>query len=87
MINYNAEQIVSLSAGRAFREKIGMYLSADRQEAINLGLRELIVNVQDEYEVYKPIKGFSGSLLPSSLTSLSIPSPAPNCKLQCFQEI
>ena len=31
-----------------------MYLTADRQEAINLGLRELIVNVQDEYEVYKP---------------------------------
>lgn len=31
-----------------------MYLSADRQEAINLGLRELIVNVQDEFEVYKP---------------------------------
>ena len=52
--NYNANDIVSLSAGRAFREKIGMYLSADRQEAINLGLRELIVNVQDEYEVYKP---------------------------------
>ena len=51
--NYTANDIVSLSAGRAFREKIGMYLSADRQEAINLGLRELIVNVQDEYEVYK----------------------------------
>jgi DNA gyrase/topoisomerase IV subunit B len=31
-----------------------MYLSADKQEAINLGLRELLVNVQDEYEVYKP---------------------------------
>lgn len=54
MSNYTANDIVSLSAGRAFREKIGMYLSADRQEAINLGLRELIVNVQDEYEVYKP---------------------------------
>ena len=54
MTNYTANDIVSLSAGRAFREKIGMYLSADRQEAINLGLRELIVNVQDEYEVYKP---------------------------------
>lgn len=53
-MNYTANDIVSLSAGRAFREKIGMYLSADRQEAINLGLRELIVNVQDEYEVYKP---------------------------------
>lgn len=51
---YTANHIVSLSPGRAFREKIGMYLSADRQEAINLGLRELIVNVQDEYEVYKP---------------------------------
>ena len=53
-MNYTANDIVSLSAGKAFREKIGMYLSADRQEAINLGLRELIVNVQDEYEVYKP---------------------------------
>ena len=53
-MEYTAKDIVSLSAGRAFREKLGMYLSADRQEAINLGLRELIVNVQDEYEVYKP---------------------------------
>lgn len=56
MQEYTAKDIVSLSAGRAFREKIGMYLSADRQEAINLGLRELIVNVQDEYEVFKPSK-------------------------------
>ena len=53
-MNYTANDIVSLSAGKAFRTKIGMYLSADRQEAINLGLRELIVNVQDEYEVFKP---------------------------------
>lgn len=53
-MSYTAKDIVSLSPGRAFREKIGMYLSADRQEAINLGLRELIVNVQDEFEVYKP---------------------------------
>ena len=53
-MDYTANDIVSLSAGQAFREKIGMYLSADKQEAINLGLRELIVNVQDEYEVYKP---------------------------------
>lgn len=57
-MNYTANDIVSLSAGRAFREKIGMYLSADRQEAINLGLRELIVNVQDEYEVFKPGNAF-----------------------------
>lgn len=54
MNNYEANDIISLSAGRAFREKIGMYLTADKEEAINLGLRELIVNVQDEYEVYKP---------------------------------
>ena len=54
-MNYTANDIVSLSAGKAFRQKIGMYLSADRQEAINLGLRELIVNVQDEYEVFKPV--------------------------------
>lgn len=57
-MNYTANDIVSLSAGKAFREKIGMYLTADRQEAINLGLRELIVNVQDEYEVYKPADPF-----------------------------
>lgn len=55
-MEYTSKDIVSLSAGRAFREKIGMYLSANRQEAINLGLRELIVNVQDEYEVFKPHK-------------------------------
>lgn len=55
-MSYTANDIVTLSQGRSFREKIGMYLSGDRQEAINLGLRELIVNVQDEYEVYKPDK-------------------------------
>ena len=55
-MSYTAKDIKTLSAGRAFREKLGMYLSADKQEAINLGLRELIVNVQDEYEVYKPQK-------------------------------
>ena len=53
-MNYTANDIISLSAGKAFRQKIGMYLSADKQEAINLGFRELIVNVQDEYEVFKP---------------------------------
>lgn len=56
--NYTANDLRTISAGRAFREKIGMYLSADRQKAINLGLRELIVNVQDEYEVYKPKDAF-----------------------------
>lgn len=53
-MEYTSKDIVSLSAGRAFREKLGMYLTGEKQEAINLGLRELIVNVQDEYEVYQP---------------------------------
>lgn len=57
-MSYNVNSIVSLSQGRAFREKIGMYLSGDKQEAVNLGLRELIVNTQDEYEVYKPQNPF-----------------------------
>ena len=57
-MSYEAKDIITLSQGRAFREKIGMYLSGDRQEAINLGLRELIVNTQDEYEVYKPKSPF-----------------------------
>lgn len=53
-MGYDVEDIKSLSAGRAFREKLGMYLCGDKQKAINLGLRELIVNVQDEYEVFQP---------------------------------
>ena len=65
-MDYTANDIVSLSAGKAFREKIGMYLTADRQEAVNLGLRELIVNVQDEYEVYKPKNPFLKITLNSS---------------------
>ena len=51
-MSYGANDIKTLSAGRAFREKLGMFLTGEKQEAINLGLRELIVNVQDEYEVY-----------------------------------
>lgn len=71
-MNYTANDIVSLSAGRAFREKIGMYLSADRQEAINLGLRELIVNVQDEYEVYKPKDPFLKITLDSNTHQITV---------------
>lgn len=58
MSSYEANDIVSLSQGRAYREKIGMYLSADLQEAINLAIRELIVNSQDEYNMYKPKNAF-----------------------------
>lgn len=57
-MSYEGKDIITLSQGRAFRERVGMYLSGDRQEAINLGLRELIVNTQDEYEVYKPKNPF-----------------------------
>ena len=71
-MNYTANDIVSLSAGRAFREKIGMYLSADRQEAINLGLRELIVNVQDEYEVFKPKNALLKIVLDSKNKVISV---------------
>ena len=71
-MNYTANDIVSLSAGKAFREKIGMYLTADRQEAINLGLRELIVNVQDEYEVYKPADPFLKITLNSTTHEITV---------------
>ena len=53
-LDYGVKNIKTLGAGQAYRERIGMYLSGDKQEAINLGLRELVVNVQDEYQVYKP---------------------------------
>ena len=49
-----------------------MYLSADRQEAINLGLRELIVNVQDEYEVYKPEDPFLKITLDSNTHQITV---------------
>lgn len=50
MKSYNADTIQTLEFGRAIRQKLGMYLSADKQEALNLGLRELIYNSQDEFE-------------------------------------
>lgn len=71
-MDYTANDIVSLSAGKAFRTKIGMYLTADRQEAVNLGLRELIVNVQDEYEVYKPKDPFINIILDSSTHEITV---------------
>lgn len=49
-MGYTANDLITLSPGKAYRSKIGMYLSADKQEAIDLGLRELIYNAQDEYE-------------------------------------
>lgn len=48
-MSYSANDIQTLSPGRAYRERIGMYLSADLQEAMDLGLRELVYNAQDEY--------------------------------------
>lgn len=46
---YSANDIQTLSPGKAYRTRIGMYLSADLQEAMDLGLRELVYNAQDEY--------------------------------------
>lgn len=48
-LKYSANDIQTLSPGRAYRERLGMYLSADLQEAMDLGLRELVYNAQDEY--------------------------------------
>ena len=71
-MSYEGKDIVTLSQGRAFREKIGMYLSGDRQEAVNLGLRELIVNTQDEYEVYKPKNPFLKITIDTSKRIISV---------------
>ena len=48
-MEYTGNDIKTLSTGRAYRERLGMYLSADLQEAMDLGLRELVYNAQDEY--------------------------------------
>lgn len=50
MTIYNQDSIKTISFGRAVRTKIGMYLSADLEQALILGLRELIYNATDEYE-------------------------------------
>ena len=49
MSEYSANDIKTLTPGQGYRERIGMYLSADLQEAMDLGLRELVYNAQDEY--------------------------------------
>lgn len=71
-INYGVDNIKTLEAGEAYRKRIGMYLSADLQEAINLGLRELIVNVQDEYEVYKPANPYCKILLDTKKRQIQV---------------
>lgn len=48
-MDYTANDLKTLSPGKAYRTRIGMYLSANLQEAMDLGLRELIYNAQDEY--------------------------------------
>lgn len=47
---YDANDIQTLNFRDAVRTKLGMYLSADKQEAMQLGLREIIYNTRDEYE-------------------------------------
>lgn len=47
---YNEDSIKTLSFGKSVRVKLGMYLSADLDDALILGLRELVYNINDEYE-------------------------------------
>ena len=48
-MNYTAESIKTMEFGEAASKRIGMYLSADLEEAVFLGLREIISNSVDEY--------------------------------------
>lgn len=46
---YNQDSIKTIEFGEAANTRIGMYLSADAEQAIFLGLREIISNSVDEY--------------------------------------
>lgn len=46
---YNIDSIKTMEFSEAVIKKIGMYLSGDLEEAVELGLRELIYNSVDEY--------------------------------------
>lgn len=46
---YNQDSIKTIEFGEAVNTRIGMYLSADAEHAIFLGLREIISNSVDEY--------------------------------------
>lgn len=48
-MNYTADSIKTMEFGEAASKRIGMYLSADLEEAVFLGLREIISNSVDEY--------------------------------------
>lgn len=72
MSNYGANDIVSLSPGRAYREKIGMWLSADTQEAINLNVRECVVNAQDEHTTTKKKGGYCSVIINSAERTIRV---------------
>lgn len=71
-MSYQANDLKTLTPGRAYREKLGMYLSADKQEAIDLGLRELIYNAQDEYEATKKKNAFIKIVINTNTQEISV---------------
>lgn len=71
-MSYQANDLKTLTPGRAYREKLGMYLSADKQEAIDLGLRELIYNAQDEYEATKKKNAFIKIVINTDIQEISV---------------
>ena len=48
-MTYNVESIKTMEFSEAVIRKIGMYLSGDLEQAVELGYRELIYNAIDEY--------------------------------------
>ena len=75
MNNYNQDSIRTLSFGASVRTKLGMYLTADLDDALVLGLREIIYNTMDEYE-----QGYGNEIIISIDTKTNIITCADNAR-------
>ncbi len=75
MSQYNQDSIKTLSFGKSVRTKIGMYLTADLDYALILGLRELIYNAMDEYQ-----QGFGNRIVINIDTKTNIISCSDNAR-------
>lgn len=57
MTQNQERDIKTISFGRACRDRLGMYLSADKSEALHLGLREIYVNSLDALTETNQLRG------------------------------
>lgn len=73
----NERDIKTISFGQACRDRLGMYLSADPAEALQLGLREIFVNSLDALTETNQPRGTVNIRIDSDLRTIAVEDDGP----------